>query len=115
MRKHLWLAAICLAFAFAARAQEFSLPETAAADEATLSKAMPDLARQVLAVYKEGDRETYLDHLFRLQIVAGQYEDALKTIASLRELLKASHLARASWVNVQYEVYAHAKMLLRKN
>ena len=100
----LWLVVTC-----AAAAQEFPFPEAAVTDAAALSAAMPDLARHVLAVYKDTDREKYLDHMFRLQSVAGQYAEALNSVASLRELIRANHQGRAAWIHVQYEIYAHAK------
>lgn len=109
MCRLLFLALICLAVGCGAAAQELSFPEAAVGDAAVLSKAMPSLAEQVM-VYKEGDRDKYLDNLFRLQIVAGRYRDALSTLASLREVLRASHPTRAAWVNVQYEIYARAKV-----
>ncbi len=78
-------------------------------DLSALSGAMPDLARQALAVYRDEDRERYLDNLFRLQIVAGRYGDALGTIAALRGALAHSHPPRGAWVNAQYEIYARAR------
>jgi uncharacterized protein len=108
MCRLLFLALICLAVGSGAAAQELSFPEAAVGDAAALSKAMPELAQQVMAVYKEGDRDKYLDNLFRLQMVAGNYADALSTIASLRESLRVKHEGRAEWINVQYEIYARA-------
>jgi hypothetical protein len=66
------------------------------------------LARQVVAIYKDEDRGKYLDNLFRLQIMAGRYEDAVHAISSLREVLRAANPPRGAWVNVQYEIYARA-------
>lgn len=108
MCRLLFLALICLAVGSGAAAQELSFPEAAVGDAAALSKAMPELAQQVLAVYKEGDHDKYLDNLFRLQMVAGNYADALSTIAPLRERLRVKHEGRAEWINVQYEIYARA-------
>jgi len=110
MWKSLSLALVSLMLASGATAQEFSFPENAVSDTAALSKAMPDLAGQVLAVYKEADRDKYLDNLFRLQLVAGKYQEALQTTAELRDRLRGDHASRAAWVNVQYEIYARAKM-----
>lgn len=110
MKRLLHLAVICLLVTSASPAQEFSFPEAAVTHPAALSKAMPELAKQVMTVYKEGDRVKFLDNLFRLQMVAGQYSDALNAIAALRELLRTSQPARGPWVNVQYEIYARAKL-----
>jgi uncharacterized protein len=89
-------------------AQQFDFPEAAIVDPALQSKAVSDLARQVVVIYKDEDRGKYLDNLFRLQIMAGRYEDALHTISSLREVLGAANPPRGAWVNVQYEIYARA-------
>jgi hypothetical protein len=110
MWKLLSPALICLAVATVTAAQEIPFPEAALAGPAVLSKAMPDLAKQVMAVYQNADRDKYLDNLFRLQLVAGQYSDALSSIAALRERLRADHRARAAWIHVQYEIYANAKL-----
>jgi putative CocE/NonD family hydrolase len=88
--------------------QQFDFPEAAIVDPALQSKAVSDLARQVVAIYKDEDRGKYLDNLFRLQIMAGRYQDALHTISSLREVLGAANPLRGAWVNVQYEIYARA-------
>lgn len=110
MWKSLGLAVVSIAVTCCAAAQDLNFPEEAVGDSAALSKAMPDLAKQVLAIYKESNRDKYLDNLFRLQLVAGNYQDALNTAADLREAMRSEHAARAGWVNVQYEIYARAKM-----
>jgi uncharacterized protein len=110
MCKSLFLALICLALVSVAGAQDLNFPEKAVAEPSELSKVMPALAQQVLTLYKEDDRDKYLDNLFRLQIVAGQYGKALDTTAALRQRLRDKHQTRAAWVNVQYEIYVRAKM-----
>jgi uncharacterized protein len=91
-------------------AQQFSFPEVANRDPAAQSKAMLDLARQVLTIYKDGDRDTYLDNLFRLQMVAHDYAQALESLSELRTFRRLTNPGRAAWVNVQYEIYAAAKL-----
>jgi putative CocE/NonD family hydrolase len=108
-----FLVAISFALSLSVRAQEFSFPEAAVSDPAVLGKAVPELAQQVLASYKESDRGKYLDNLFRLQILAGRYAEGIDTIHSLRELLRAGNPPLGDWVNLQYEVYARGKMLER--
>lgn len=110
MQKPLCLVLLCLTLVSCAAAQQFELPESVLGDPAALSKAMPPLAKQVLAVYKDDDREKYLDNLFRLQMVAGQYSEAVKSIVALRELRRPTNPARSAWVNVQFEIYASAKL-----
>jgi len=62
----------------------------------------------VITVYREDDRRKYLDNLFRLQIVAGQYADAIKTLAALRALRAKSVSPQDGATDVQYEVFARA-------
>src|SRR5262245_41132060 len=92
-------------------AQEFEFPATAAQDDAALAQAMPRLARQVMAAYREADRETYLDNLFRLQLIAGDYDKAAEAILALRQLRGQKIPGGGAWVNVQYEMFARAKAI----
>ena len=59
-----------------ASAQQLDFNSLASADELELSKAMPTLAKQVIANYKDEDRQKYLNNLFRLQIIARDYAAA---------------------------------------
>jgi len=61
-------------------------PPTAAEDAAALAQRMPGLAREVIAVFKDDDRRRFLDTLFRLQTVAGQYAEAGESLAALRAM-----------------------------
>ena len=89
MFKSLCFLSLCLV-ALPCAAQQFDFPSGATEDPAALSKSMPGLAREVIAVYREDDRRQYLDNLFRLQMVAGQYAEANESLASLRPLLAGS-------------------------
>jgi uncharacterized protein len=111
MRKYL-LILLWFGLPTCAFGQSFDFPRGAASDSASLEKMMPGFAGQVLAAYKDEDQAKYLDNVFRLQIVAGKYEEALTSIGSLRELWKRQTVipSRATWVNVQYEIYVQAKM-----
>jgi putative CocE/NonD family hydrolase len=90
-------------------AQQFNFPSVAVDDPEQLSKAMPRLAREVTSVYQDDDRSKYLDNMFRLQIVAGQYGDAVKTLTTLRALRANSASPQAGANNVQYEIFARAR------
>jgi len=89
-----------------ASAQQLRL--ASATNDATLARTMPVLARQAIAAYREDDRDRFLGNLFRLQLVAGQYPEAVATIRSLRQL-RAGNGAHAAALYVQYETYAEAK------
>ncbi|PTL81582.1 CocE/NonD family hydrolase [Vitiosangium sp. GDMCC 1.1324] len=109
MLKWLCLASLWLVAVPVASAQQFDLPAAAVDNEAALAKAMPELAKEVIAVYREGDRRTYLDNLFRLQMVAARYADANKTLTSLRALRAGSASPQTRSINVQYEIFARAR------
>jgi putative CocE/NonD family hydrolase len=90
--------------------QPLAFPKAAATDAAELDKAMPALAREAIANYREADREKYLDTLFRLQLTAGQDKEAAATLASLRDLLKGHGSAYARAARHPYELYAAARL-----
>lgn len=98
-----------LAAAPAVWAQQFELPSGALTDDAALARAMPVLAGQVAAAYQDSDRDTYLDNLFRLQLVAGRYAEAGKTLEALRELRRSAATAPPDFSTIKYEIYAGAK------
>lgn len=102
------LLAAVLLFCVVPLAAAQQLRFTGSTNDAVLARTMPVLARQAIAVYREDDRERFLGNLFRLQLVAGQYREAVATIRSLREL-RAATGANAASLYVQYESYAEAK------
>jgi putative CocE/NonD family hydrolase len=108
MPKSVWFLGLCLV-ALPCAAQSFDFPGTAAADPAALATAMPKLAGEVLAVYRDDDRRTDLDNRFRLQIVAGRYAEAIETLASLGSLPATVGNPQAGAANVLYEAFARAK------
>jgi uncharacterized protein len=106
---------LCLVFlgvtlTFQTSAQQLDFNKLAVADEAELLQAMPTLAKQIIASYKETDREKYLNNLFRLQIIAGDYAAAKDTIKLLRDILRASDPVYANVVYTQYEIFSDAKL-----
>ncbi len=107
--KPVWLICLSLLTLPPAAAQTFDFPAAAAGDPAALSQALPGLAREVIAAYHEDDRRAYLDNLFRLQMAAGQYADALRSLASLRGLGAGDLSPQAGATRVLYEVFATAK------
>jgi uncharacterized protein len=111
MTKTLWLIFLCLCATTQASAQQMSFPAPAATDEVELSKAMPALAKEVIANYKDDDRERYLSNLFRLQMIAEQYSEANATIKSLREILKANDPVYGNVTFKQYEIFSNAKLI----
>lgn len=95
-----------------ASAQQFYFPKAAFADSLELSKAMPILARNVLADYEPGDNpRSYRNDVFRLQILAGMYNEANASIASLRSISKDSDPQFPELLYIQHELFSKAKLL----
>ncbi|NTX03419.1 CocE/NonD family hydrolase [Myxococcus sp. CA040A] len=90
-----------------AQPRDFAAPTSAAPD--VLAQAMPALARQVLAQYPEQDADTRLGHVFRLQLVAGDFAGALESIRALRPLREVKSPVKGITF-LQYEAHARAKL-----
>ena len=67
-----------------AEAQELEFPPAAATDDAILVSALPALARQALASYRDENQDSYLSAVFRMQLVAG---DAAAAVATAEQWL----------------------------
>jgi putative CocE/NonD family hydrolase len=105
------LFAIALVFfvsAVSVAAQQINVPDGFIKDDAALASGMPAFAERLIAAYANPDREQYLDVLFRLQLVAGKYAEALSTLKTLREMRPAGALPTLA--NVRWEIYAAAKI-----
>jgi putative CocE/NonD family hydrolase len=94
----------------AALAQQFNFDPVVTTDQTALAKQMPELARAVSSVYHDDDRRKYLDNLFRLQMVAGEYHEAMGSIRELRALQANSDGPEARALDVQHEMFALAKL-----
>lgn len=104
------LPAFGLALLAQVAAQQLEFNKVSLSDEAELSKQMSLLAKQVIATYKEQDRQEYLNKLFRLQIIAGDYAAAKDTIRSYRDILQAHDPAYSKVAYTQYQIFADAKL-----
>ena len=93
-----------------ATAHGLVVPTAALDDPAALAQAMSSLARTLIASYAAADRRTYLDALFRLQIVDGRYAAAAGSLASLRRFNDPSSPWSATNY-AQYEIFVRAKLL----
>jgi putative CocE/NonD family hydrolase len=111
MRTFLCLLSLCAFTATQAPAQQLPFSKTAATDPGELAKAMPGLAKQVLAKYHEQDREKYLDLLLQLQMVAEQYTEASATLQSWRDLLRGKDPHHAQTTNMDFELYVKARAI----
>lgn len=76
----------------------------------TLNQQVPTLARQLLALYESPDRITYLDNRFRLEMAAGQFAEALKTLDSSRQAMGIAASPDIAAVGIQFQTYALTRM-----
>jgi len=96
-----WFAAVPLA-----SAQELVFRgDSIGADTAA---AMSALASRAIAIYRDTNRDRYLDNLFRLQMLTGRYANARKVLDSLRSLRGNRVSLSATATNVLYQVLATA-------
>lgn len=89
----------------------YAFPAAAVEDRAALDAAMPILARQVLSDYRDEDRARYLNNRFRLQLVAGQYAEAERSLVEIRTTAPSTGPVPVRPNLIQYELYARAKAL----
>jgi putative CocE/NonD family hydrolase len=108
---------IVLLLAAGSRSRGQQLPFPAGATGAEFSQAIPALAEEVIPRYRDADRSIYLANLYRLQIAAGRYADAVATIAALLALSAPAGsleaLQQPVLRPVVFEIYARARMLER--
>ena len=108
------LVALSLGVAPLLRAQGLAVPVVS--DSAALAREMPALAVAAMATLGNGNRMRVLDDLFRLQIVAGRYDDAVRSLTELRVL--RAHVPNTSLqlrsADIEYEIWARAMSAARQ-
>jgi uncharacterized protein len=103
------LVAAVAALLLASPAAAQTLKVEALSQRADIEARMPALANAALAQYREPDERKRLDTLFRLQIVAGRWADANRTLAQLHARLAAAD-AQGLATDVQYQILVRAKL-----
>jgi len=93
-----------------ATAQQLNFESVATVDDLEASKAVPLLAKEIIVLYKDEDRAKYLNNLYRLQIIAEQYSEAVSTLKSYRDLLKTANSFQAN-SSVVHELFSNAKLI----
>ena len=94
-------------FAWPAFAQAPDIRVPAGLQGGDVDRAMPALAREAMAAYRDEDRARYLGTLFRLQLAAGQYGQTVDSIEAIRAL--RNDPASQPPLYLQYELHARAK------
>ena len=107
------LAVLFLVAPTALFAQTYEWAMVGQSEPVALQKEMSGLASRIMADYPNDHSQTYLDNVYRLQLVAGNNVEALRSLASLRDSLRRQDIlpSRADWVTVPYEIYASSKVI----
>ncbi|AZA84174.1 hydrolase [Chryseobacterium lactis] len=104
---------LALIFVNLMQAQKFYFPKTAVTDSMILEKQMPGLALQVIpqlqsAKNKPEKNIDFFDNLFRLQMVATDYQKSITTLSEYRNLFADHNMGDNKFIG--YEFYSLAKM-----
>lgn len=67
-------------FSLVATAQKVYFPKENLKDSVTRAQTIPKLAEQMIPLYKNDDKVTYFDNLFRLQFVAKKYPQMFSSL-----------------------------------
>jgi uncharacterized protein len=107
MRRAILLIYICLVAAPAV-AQQINLPAEIS-NEAALPSVMPRFAKGVIA-FQQADQHPDLAALFKAQLVAGLYSDALANLDKLRAPLADDPSPRVRARYLEYVLYARSRL-----
>jgi hypothetical protein len=107
MRRAFLLIYICL-FAAPAVAQQINVPAEIA-NEAALPSVMPRFAKAVIA-FQQADQHPDIAALFRAQLVAGLYGDALVNLDKLRAALADDPSPRVRARYLEYVLYTRSRL-----
>jgi uncharacterized protein len=107
MMRSTGVAFLCLVSSSVASGQELRFSSAAMGRDTAV--AMSALAEQAITVYKDANRDRYLDNLFRLQMVANRYGDASNTLTALRTLRGNRVSLSAIAADALYAILATAK------
>ena len=91
-------------------AQKIPFSSSLNSDSITLSLKMKGLAEHVLVLYRDDNPARYFEKLFRYQIVAQQYRNALLSLDSLKNPLVVLTKATDPAFGLSYETFARAKL-----
>jgi uncharacterized protein len=103
---------ISLFLYFGVSAQQIYFPKILSKDSTEIENVMAVLAKQVISHYKESNQRNYLGNLFRLQIIAGEYADAVKSLHLLRNISKDIDPLFQELLYIQHELFAKSKQPL---
>lgn len=109
MLRLLLIACSSLAAISCAVAQQLQFPVVSVDDQGALDAAVTALAVKLGDSYRDEDRATFLDNLFRVQLVNGQYEQAQRSLSELSAISRHEISPQVAAARVPYTIYLQAK------
>jgi putative CocE/NonD family hydrolase len=109
LRQILTCVAFAVGFSGSATAQEFNPPPARPSSDPAFDAYISSLARQLASEYTNPNRETYLDNLMRIRLVAGDYAAAISAAEQL-SAYRAGNPGSIPVLGIAYEIYATAKI-----
>jgi predicted acyl esterase len=88
-------------------AQQIFFEKTLYKDSVAIENNMPLLAGKLITLYHTNDKTSFYDNLFRLQIVAQQYDSAMHSLRLYELIIRDTNNA----VNFPYKVYCATKKM----
>ncbi len=108
--KKLLCIAVWICFTNLGVSQAIFFPQADYADSASLARAMPILAKRVIAEYRNPDTSALYGTLYRAQIVAQEYTGAERTLAAYSDVIEPDSTFRRS-IAFSYKVYCRVMAL----
>lgn len=105
MTKRILLLLLCFTATTAGWSQKIYFPKNNYTDSISIAKNIPLLAEKTIALYKETDRETYLNNLYRLELTAKRYKDMYTTLNKYELEIFGDSINRNEYA-FSYKVYA---------
>lgn len=90
--------------------QKFYFPSKDIIDTSALHSSLAQLSKQLIKTYKEENKQTYLDNLLRLEIVAQEYEKSLLTLDTIRSFYRQSAPQLAPVISFNFQLFSKAKL-----
>lgn len=105
------MALLCLVLSNCCIGQQLYFPAVNIKDSIAIAQKMQALANEVLLKYKNpADQKQWLNDAYQLQISAQKYNEAIKTIATLRSLGNANNNTSTKLQYVQHDLFAKAHL-----
>lgn len=100
------MALLCFILTHYCNAQQLTLRNVNLGDSAAVAQQVELLANKVMKIYHDPNRETYLENLFRLQMLTGRYNASLMTIKTLKTIPSSERYLPHKYL--PYELLARA-------